>query len=360
VYSSIASFVVTVVVVMMHISPVASLFFVNTRIEGIVCFVMIGLWSALVAAISDTNNGLAVDGDGSVTFGNLYYCGWGGFLCAVMLFLSYLKSVYFIEVNEELRLRSDRLNLWFGFLVASIVLTSSAANVFDHECLATDRYGTKFCNRTILALVDGGVGAGLSLVTIGMKLSTGVAPWSVELALSTVLFLSNCFSMGLVTAEEGPGSRIGNLFYFSWLCLIFPFMLLSSTVEFVNQANQEAKGPESETIMYDHTPMTYRTHQGSDSSTGESGSYPSSYERDGSSGDQPYYAAYDSRRQSAYSYGASTKASEWRSQFNDEESSETSDDYPKKPGLQSQLSGYGSASRQSSRWSFKGYGKDHW
>lgn len=236
---SIISFCVSLCVVAMHFSPGFAAILVGSKWEGAVSFIMVALWSALVAVISDPNNGLAVDNEGSVVFGNLYYCGWGGFVCAILLFLNYLKQVFSLRINEELSLRSDRLNIWIGYFIVSIILTSTAATVFDNECLGSDRFGTKFCNRSLLALVDGGAGAAASIVVIGMKFATGVAPWGIELLFSGCLFLSNCFSMGLVTAEDGPGARIGNLYYFSWFSLILPFILMSGTFEYISKRNAQ-------------------------------------------------------------------------------------------------------------------------
>ena len=91
---SILSFCVSLCVVSMHFSPVFAAILVGSRWEGAVSFIMVALWSTLVAVISDPNNGLAVDNEGSVVFGNLYYCGWGGFVCAILLILNYLKHVF--------------------------------------------------------------------------------------------------------------------------------------------------------------------------------------------------------------------------------------------------------------------------
>lgn len=133
--------------------------------------------------------------------------GWSCLVCAILLFLNYLKEVFSLKINEELSLRSDRLNLWVGYFIVSIILTATAANIYNHECLGSDRYETKFCNRSLLALVDAGAGAAASIVVIGMKFAAGMAPWGIELLFSGCLFLSNCFSLGLVTAEHGAWSQ---------------------------------------------------------------------------------------------------------------------------------------------------------
>ena len=195
----------------------------------------------MVAVISDATNGLAVEGDGGVSYGNLYYFGWAGFVTAIALFVSYVRTVYYLELTQELEMRADRLNLWAGLLTASLVLMSSAANIYDYACMTSEevRMGHKFCNRTLLAMIMGAFGATLSIVVIGMKLSTGVAPFKLEFGFSAFLFLSHCYTCPLVTSEQGPGAKIGNLYYFSWISLLIPFFLVTSCYENYARGDEE-------------------------------------------------------------------------------------------------------------------------
>jgi hypothetical protein len=323
-------------VVAMHFSPISTIILVGTKFEGAVCFTMVALWSSLVAVISDSSNGLAVDGEGSVTSGNLYYCGWGGFVCTILLFLNFLKEVYFLSINEELSLRSDRLNMWIAYLIVSIILTSSAANVFDHECVDSDRFGTMFCNRTLLALAIGGAGSACSIVIIGMKFATGMTPWGIELFLSVFLFLANCFSIGLVTAEHGPGGKIGNLYYFSWFSLILPFVIMSATFDYISKRdNQEEKDAiidayerpsahSSTAANFNKSVPDYYASGAASIAPTEYSSVvlddPAPYDRDsyatGYDGRaKNVYSDVDQRRQSAYSQGAETFFSDYKSEF---------------------------------------------
>jgi hypothetical protein len=234
------SFILSFIVVILHFSPVGSVLFVGSKLEGLVAFIMIPLWSALVAVISDAANGLAVDAMGTVSFGNLYYFGWAGFVCAIMLFLNFMSTVHRLDVREELRKRSDRLNLWVATLICSLVLMSSSANIFDYYCVEKPT-GTMFCNRSLLAILMGSVASISSIIVIGMKLAVGTAPFGVEVFFATGLFLANCFSLGLVTSERGPGAKAGNLYYFSWLSLVLPFLLLGSLYDHYGASQKEAK-----------------------------------------------------------------------------------------------------------------------
>jgi hypothetical protein len=125
--------------------------------------------------------------------------------------------------------------MWVGYFIVAIILTATAANIYDHECLGSDRLGTEFCNRSWMALVVGGAGSAASIVVIGMKVAAGVAPWGIELLLSGCLFLVNCFDLALVTAEDGPGAKVGNLYYFSWFSLVLSFLIMSGTIDSISK-----------------------------------------------------------------------------------------------------------------------------
>jgi hypothetical protein len=45
--------------------------------------------------------------------------------------------------------------------------------------------------------------------------------------------------LGLVTAEHGPGAKIGNLYYFSWFSLVLPFMIMSGTIDYILKRNEQ-------------------------------------------------------------------------------------------------------------------------
>jgi hypothetical protein len=60
----------------MHLNSVSSLLIVGTKIEGALCLILVVFWVALVAVVTDSRQGLAVDELGAVDNGNLYYFSW--------------------------------------------------------------------------------------------------------------------------------------------------------------------------------------------------------------------------------------------------------------------------------------------
>lgn len=230
--SSITSLVIIIIVLLMHLSSVTSLFIVNTKLEGFICLVLVGLHSATVAVVSDPNNGLAVDEKGAVMNGNLYYFSWAGFITSIIISVSFLRSVYHVDVAGEIRARSARLTYWAGLLAASMVVMGAAANIFDADCNVEPRYQTeKFCNRTAFAIAVGSLGTVSSLLIVGLKIATATAPFKLEAFLSVFIFIMDAFGVAFITSSYGPGAPLGNLYYFSWGSFVASFFLSSSCYE---------------------------------------------------------------------------------------------------------------------------------
>jgi len=245
---AVSTFVIVFAVLMMHMSPISSIIFVSTKAEGGIIFVLIMLWSTLVGCVTDAGNDLAVDTEGSIIHGNLYLAGWAGVAIVAALLLNYFKEVYSVNINEELALRSERLNLWIYYTLGSVILLCSAANVYDIECLLTDRKATMFCGRAVMVMCNSGFGCVCSILIIGLKFVTNISPHPAELTASGLIFLFNAFSLGLVTSETAPGGKVGNIFYFSWICIVLSFVLFAATFDNAAQKKKEAKDAKEERI----------------------------------------------------------------------------------------------------------------
>jgi len=235
------SFLTSFAVVLMHLSPISSIIFVSTKLEGGVIFVLMVIWGTLVGVITDASNDLAVNTEGSIIHGNLYFAAWAGLACVAALFFNYFKHVYLFHLNEELSLRSERLNLWVYYTLVAVILLCSAANVYDNECLLTDRKGTMFCGRAVMAMLNSGVGCVCSIIIIGMKFITNIALQRAELIASGLIFMCNAFTLGLVTSENAPGGKSGNIFYFSWISIILSFVLFGASYEYIGKKKDEEK-----------------------------------------------------------------------------------------------------------------------
>jgi len=199
---------------------------VGTKLEGILCLLLIALWCAIVGIVSDNAYGLAVDQYGRVSNANLYYFSWGGFISSVVLFVNYVKSVFSLDIAGELRARSARLNLWAALMASSLVVMGSSARIFDNECTIAGTY-IRFCNIAKFGVTLGACGTVMSLSIIAIKIATSMAPFACEVVSCLILWFANVFGVSFITAEGAPGSPLGNLYYFTWSSFICSFWIAS-------------------------------------------------------------------------------------------------------------------------------------
>lgn len=225
------TFGVTVIVIIMQLHPVGATLFVGTRIEGVIILILAAFWAATVSIVSDTRNGLAVDPmTGAVTNGNLYYFSWAGFVCSVMLIVSYLRGVFGVDLAGEIKNRAARLTPWSALLAAQLVVLGASANIYDSDCTPLMNTQT-FCTRTEFGIAVGAIGVAFSLVIIGMKIATSSASFMAEAVVAIISTILNGFGVGFITSPGGPGAALGNLYYFSWISLICSAMLVASCFE---------------------------------------------------------------------------------------------------------------------------------
>lgn len=128
----------------------------NRKLEGLLIIIMSGFSAAAVAFISDPKDGIAVDNNGAVTNGNVYYFAWAGFVSSITLLISYLRSAFNVDVVGEIQSRSARLNLWSALIATSIAVMASSANIFANQCTGPSHSSSNFfCIRTLYAVALG-------------------------------------------------------------------------------------------------------------------------------------------------------------------------------------------------------------
>lgn len=239
VFCSSFSFATTGVVTAMHLSSKFSHYVVGTKIEGVLTLVLAAFWSATVSVVANASNGLAIDPtskENTIVNGNLYYFSWAGFVTSILLLVSYLRSVFGVDVYGEVKNRANRLMLWAGFLACQMVVMGASANAQNAECTAFDDdtayYDSRaFCGRTKFGIIVGAIGTVIALCVVAMKMLTQISPLVIEGVLSLVLCVMNGFGVAYLTSPQGPGSAIGNLYYFTWLSWLCSFMLIASVYE---------------------------------------------------------------------------------------------------------------------------------
>jgi len=228
------TFSISAIVVLMHLHHITAIFIVGTKIEGCLCLLLAAFWIATVSIITDSRYGLAVDEKGAVKNGNLYYFSWAGFVCSILLVISYLRHVFGVDVAGEIRTRSARLTTWSAHLACSLVVMGTSANFYDNTCGPGADSGK--CGRAIYGIVLGAVGTLFAVAVVAMKVATTKAPFLVEVGLSLVLVIMYCVGVALITSADGPGAPLGNLYYFTWFGFLSSFMMIASCYEDFNAA----------------------------------------------------------------------------------------------------------------------------
>jgi hypothetical protein len=155
---------------------------------------------------------------------------WAGFVTSILLVISYLRGVFGVDLVGEVKNRAARLTLWGGFLACQLVVMGASANILDKDCSNFDG-PSAYCKRTKFGVALGAIGTAFALAVVAMKMLTTIAPFVVEGVLALFLCIMNGFGVAFITSAQGPGSPIGNLYYFSWLSWFCSFMLLASVYD---------------------------------------------------------------------------------------------------------------------------------
>lgn len=220
--------IITLAAVLVHLSAKYSSIFVGTKLEGLICLILIAFWASTVAVVTNPNNGLACESNGAVSNGNLYYFTWAGLFCSVILTTSFIKSVHHLDLNGEMRDRATRLRLWSSMTFCSLVSMGSSARYFDDNCRYGAYVGPTFCRRSIFGITIGAISTILSLYVVAMKVMTRRTFFVVETVFAAGMVVVWSFGVALITAEAGPAHSLGNLYYFTWASFLVAFFLCSS------------------------------------------------------------------------------------------------------------------------------------
>jgi hypothetical protein len=235
VFCSALTFTLTLIVVIAHLNATASVLFVGQKAEGILSLVLAGFWVATVAVVTDSRHGLAVDEYGAVQNGNLYYFSWAGFVCSIILLVSYLRHVFGVDVAGEIRTRSVRLTTWSALLSTSLVVMGASANYYDTMCGGGGNQSV--CSRSVFGIILGAISTLSSVGIVGLKIATSKAPFLLETGVSFLLVILYGFGVAFITAPNGPGSPLGNIYYFTWGSFLAAFSVLASCFEDYNAAS---------------------------------------------------------------------------------------------------------------------------
>lgn len=231
-----------------QLHPVGATMFVGTQVEGIVCTVLLAFWTTIVAINTDAGDSLRENGvtdeSNAVQNANLYYFSWAGFITSVMLMVSFLRDATGIDMIENVQSRGKRLNFWGAYLATAIVVLGGASRTLHSDCPDEDKPG--YCPKTTFAIVVGFFGCLLSILVIVSKVVniaaiSGSMAFMLELGSSVFLTIMSALGVAYTTSAGGPGSQVGNLYYFSWGSFLLSSVLAAECYkEYANPPAEEA------------------------------------------------------------------------------------------------------------------------
>jgi hypothetical protein len=226
------TFLATLLAVAAHVIPVTASLFVGTVVEGVFTIILVIFWSAIVALRSDASLGLVgiEDATQTVQNANLYYFSWAGFITSILLLVNYVKCVYGFDTVSAIRGRSARTDIWTGILGTSIVIFGACVRTLKNDCTAENAngYPDGYCPRTNYGISVGVFGVITSIVVLYFKIKGMGFTLFVEGCAGLFMAVLNTFAVFLLTAAAGPGSAIGNIYYFSWASSLLCWYLVFS------------------------------------------------------------------------------------------------------------------------------------
>jgi len=249
---------------------------INSKYELITIGILLLISTILVAIVSGPNRGLAVDKEGAVFIGNMYYFSWASFFIMIMVLSSFVETSFGINVRQTMTSKSSSFTYWAALLVSSMIVMGTASDLYNKNCdVQNDEKPQPFCGRCVLGVTVGTLGVVVSLVIVVMKLMLGVAPFLVEVGCLLFLSVLSVIEIVYVTAAQGPGSPLGNLYYFSWISFLLILMVAKSCHEDYVEAQeimeQQQSAAERTVPTLAHVPSEEETDSSNDAATTKRG-----------------------------------------------------------------------------------------
>ena len=176
----------------------------------------------------NVGNKLAVNSDGSIRDGNLYFFSWFALLAALVLFMSYLSASRGTGLGG--------LFSWPVLCLTSLVVMAAAIDLMqardveNREDGITSRwYGCQddeshYCKRARFAVIWGGVCGLFCLIWtfVGSKL-----PAMVDSVMRLLVVIPWAAAVAVLTfgGSKAPGQEVGSLYFFTWASFGIAFFM---------------------------------------------------------------------------------------------------------------------------------------
>jgi len=180
-------------------------------------FLLLAFWGAGLPVIMNPERGIAVEGD-EVVNANLYFFSWLSLAAIVFLAGHLLQEWTGMNARDVLNTAaSPKTGKWYGLAASSMVVMVSCIRIFRAENCSGD--DLEYCKRAKFG-ISVGVLSFLASLGLACTLAKATMVSFLELLATTVMLTFWCFGVGFITFGSAPGSRIGNLYFSTWISFI--------------------------------------------------------------------------------------------------------------------------------------------
>jgi len=163
------------------------------------------------------NRGIAVLQD-NVVNANLYFFSWLSLATITYIAGNLLQEWTGLSVRDAMNASTTpKTGKWYGLAGSSMVVMVSSVRLFNSSNCADD--STEYCRRTKFG-ISVGVLSFVFSIALACILSKATSVTFFELVSTTVMLTFWCFGVGFITFGQAPGSRIGNLYFSTWISFI--------------------------------------------------------------------------------------------------------------------------------------------
>lgn len=187
---------------------------------------LLAFWGAGLPVIMNPVRGIAVQGD-DVVNANLYFFSWVSLAGIVFIAGHLLQEWTGLNARDMINANtSPKTGKWYGLAASSMVVMVSSIRIFQAvKCAGDD---SEYCKRTKFA-ISVGVLSFFGSIYLACTLAKAISVTFIELVSTTVMLVFWCFGVGFITFGAAPGSRIGNLYFSTWISFIVIVMIFGQT-----------------------------------------------------------------------------------------------------------------------------------
>ena len=193
--------------------------FLTTKVEGFTIIISVTVWILAIPVAMAPNHGLAMS-QSIIVDANLYFASWLAFCCSLAMLGSFGG-----RLGDDSAM-GYMTKYWLCLFLASMITMAAALRLFrDNEACSTIE--TKQCDNLRMGIalsIVSAVVTGIILI-FAFFLKTKTLSSAILLVASILVLAIWSVLVTFLTFKNGPGSRVGTLFFGTWISCILSLYL---------------------------------------------------------------------------------------------------------------------------------------